>query len=97
MVRWQKTFERLDGISRTRALTDNESAMLEHAMRQCDYADAAHAKQKTRWTETETNALCDIIADGGTFKAASHELGRSKNSCISRFHHVSREIGWQAA
>ncbi len=51
-----------------------------------------------RWSDDETNRLADMIADGWTFGGAARKLGRTRNSCIGRFHTAIRKpLGWQAA
>lgn len=55
-----------------------------------------HVIQKA-WTDDETDRLCDMIADGWTFGAAARKLGRSRNSCIGRWHnYVIPKVGAQA-
>lgn len=49
------------------------------------------------WTDAESDILCDHIADGGGFGTAGKMLGRTKNSCVSRFHKIARSLGSQAA
>lgn len=49
------------------------------------------------WTDYETDRLADLVADGWTFGGVSRALGRTRNSCISRFRVVAKQFGWQAA
>jgi len=49
------------------------------------------------WTDVETDRLADIIADGKSFQRAADLIGRTKNSCISRFRQaIAKPLGWQA-
>ena len=50
-----------------------------------------------RWSDWETDRLAEMIADGWTFGGAARKLGRTRNSCIGRFHTAIRKpLGWQA-
>jgi len=50
------------------------------------------------WTDVETDRLADLIADGKSFQRAADTIGRTKNSCISRFRlAIAAPFGWQAA
>lgn len=50
------------------------------------------------WTDDETDRLADMIADGKSFQRAADHLGRTKNSCIGRWHNVIvQQLGAQAA
>lgn len=50
------------------------------------------------WSDDETDRLADMIADGLSFARAGKALGRTKNSCISRWHHaIVAPMGEQAA
>lgn len=50
------------------------------------------------WSDDETDRLADLIADGKSFQRAANVLGRTKNSCISRFQNgIVKPLGWQAA
>lgn len=50
------------------------------------------------WSDDETDRLAEIIAEGNSFTTAGQLLGRTKNSCISRFHgSVAAKFGEQAA
>ena len=49
------------------------------------------------WTDYETDRLADYIADGWTFGGVARKLGRTRNSCISRFRVIAKQFGWQAA
>lgn len=94
---WNAVFERLDGLSRVRPLTDAEVTELCKAI---DFLDRHRDDIKSRhiklWSDLETDILCDMIADGASFAQAGKALGRSKNSAISRFRFVAAEMGWQA-
>lgn len=49
------------------------------------------------WTDDETDRLADMIADGWTFGAAGRSLGRTRNSCIGRWHTaIVKRLGAQA-
>lgn len=49
------------------------------------------------WSDDETERLADMIADGFTFGGAARRLGRTRNSCIGRWHnHVIPKVGAQA-
>lgn len=49
------------------------------------------------WTDDETDRLAEYIADGWSFGGAARKLGRTKNSCIGRWHNcIRKEAGWQA-
>jgi len=50
------------------------------------------------WSDYDTDRLADLIAEGKSFSGAADALGRTKNSCISRFHKaILKPLGWQAA
>jgi hypothetical protein len=49
------------------------------------------------WTEAQTNALCDLIADGKTFADAAKAVPFSQRQCSDRFKTIRRGYGWQAA
>ena len=50
------------------------------------------------WSDYDTDRLADLIAEGSSFQRAGNILGRTKNGCISRFHHaIIKPLGWQAA
>ena len=50
------------------------------------------------WTDDETEALAECIADGWSFAAAGRKIGRTKCSCIGRFRvAIAKPMGWQAA
>lgn len=50
------------------------------------------------WSDDETDRLADMIADGKSFQRAADHLGRTKNSCIGRWHNVIvQQFGAQAA
>jgi hypothetical protein len=98
-MRWQATFDRLDKLSRKRALTDNESALLQHAIGELDASAEARATKPTRhggWTDDEDARFFDLIADGLSISAAARAVGRSRNSGVSRFARAVREMGAQA-
>jgi hypothetical protein len=98
-MRWQATFDRLDALSRKRALTDTESAMLEKAIREMDAAEATKAatgQPLQHWTPEEDARLCDLIADGCSIAAAGRIMGKSKGSAAGRFKRIRAEMGWQA-
>lgn len=48
------------------------------------------------WTPDQTDRLCDVIADGGSFADAARVLGVSKNAALSRFERVKKALGPQA-
>lgn len=49
------------------------------------------------WSDWETDQMADYIADGWTFGGVAKKLGRSRNSCIGRWHnHVIPKVGAQA-
>ncbi len=88
-------FEKLDKISRERALTDVESLTLEQAIQDMD--SVAPHKAFRSWTQPEEDRLFDLIAEGKSFSAAGKIIGRTKDSCIGRFHYVTKYMGAQAA
>lgn len=60
--------------------------------------DPYHRNEPRRWTDDETDRLAEMIADGKSFQRAADIMGRTKNSCISRFREaVAKPFGWQAA
>lgn len=94
MTKALDVFHKLDRLSRTRALTDAESELLERAIFELDNPPARNPRA---WTDEMRNRLCDIIADGGTYSDAAKALGKSNNSCIGAFGRIARGYGWQAA
>lgn len=49
------------------------------------------------WSDWETDQLAHYIADGWTFGGVARKLGRSRNSCIGRFHTaIKKPLGAQA-
>lgn len=51
-----------------------------------------------RWTDFDTDRLADLIADGNSFQRTADLMGRTKNSCISRFRKaIAEPMGWQGA
>jgi len=38
-----------------------------------------------RWTASETDTLCDAIAEGRTFAVAAARAGKSRSATISRW------------
>lgn len=54
--------------------------------------------EQRAWSDDETDRLAEMIAEGNSFQRAANALGRTKNSCISRFRKgVADQFGWQAA
>jgi hypothetical protein len=93
----QPIFDRLDKLSRQRALTENESLMLERAI------EGLAAEVKPRgvtnqftWSEDETNRFCDLIADGMTPRKAGIAIGKSGSAGIGKFDRMRKAMGAQA-
>jgi len=54
--------------------------------------------EQRAWSDDETDRLAEMIAEGKSFQRAANTLGRTKNSCISRFRAaIAAPLGWQAA
>jgi hypothetical protein len=49
-----------------------------------------------QWSQDDTNRLCDIIADGGTFDDCAAELPYTRRQCQDRFKTIRRGMGYQA-
>lgn len=95
-MRWQATFDRLDKISRTRALTSVESALLEKAIGEIDGYREDGPRKGSPWTPEEEARFCDLIADGMAIRAAGRAIGRSSSAGIARFERIKLSMGWQA-
>jgi hypothetical protein len=54
------------------------------------------ADAKSDWSPEEDAALCDVIADGGSFASAAVATGKTKNSVVSRWRKIVRAMGAQA-
>lgn len=96
MKDWNAVYARLDGLSRIRPLTDGEVSELCKAIERLDYSKTGRPKPQVKWSEQDIATLCDMIADGYSFAQAGKALGRTKNSCLSRFRYTAAEMGWQA-
>ena len=48
------------------------------------------------WSQTQTDLLCDIIADGGSFGAAAKAIGKKKGAVHSKWKKIERAMGAQA-
>lgn len=48
------------------------------------------------WPKADTERLCDIIADGGSFQSAADQLGKTKGAIASRWQKIVRAMGAQA-
>ena len=61
--------------------------------------DARHSTPTPKpWSDDETDRLADVIADGGTFGRAAQVIGRTRNSCVSRWNTaIVKPLGAQAA
>ena len=53
--------------------------------------------REPNWSEEQTNAFCDVIADGGSFSAAAAAAGKSKAAGSSKWRKIIRSLGEQAA
>lgn len=103
---WQGVIDRLDGLSRLRALTDAESRLLERAIK-----EAAKPKRKATpgdltkpearasivWSPDMENTLCDLVADGMTISDAARRMGLPTNATQRRFAIIRERMGAQAA
>ncbi len=48
------------------------------------------------WSKAETDRLCDLLAEGYGMTSAARMLGKTRNSVMSRFNRIRRQMGWQA-
>lgn len=95
MKMWEGVFERLDRLSRQRALTDAESCMLERAIAGLEKPSTANNGKP--WTTDEENRFCDMVADGWSIAAASRAIERTPNAGSGFMDRLRRYYGWQAA
>jgi hypothetical protein len=99
MASWQRTFDRLDKISRSRALTADESRMLERAIKEID---APRNRPRGRpggnsWSREEEARFCDLIAEGMSPREAGVAIGKTESAGAGKFDRIKAHYGWQAA
>lgn len=98
MINYQQVFDRLDSLSRHRALTDRETDELCRAIQFLDRSKnvTGRSKPQNKWTDYERDQLCEYISQGISFANAGKQIGRTKNSCIGQWREICAKIGWQA-
>lgn len=90
MINPQRTFDELDTISRSRALTLAESMRLECAIK---ILDAQKNPPKFCWNTAKEARLVECIEiQGMTFSQAAAALGCTRDAAIGKF---SRIRGWR--
>lgn len=90
-MRWQHTFDRLDRISRQRALTDAESAMLERAIEEVDRKATPVVRTQKRWTPSEVVAFVRLISvDQCSVSEAARRMGRTRNAGLGKWHRLQK-------
>lgn len=95
-MRWQATFDRLDRISRERALTTAESVLLERCIDRIDSGQSERKGRPSAWSPEATARFADLIADGVSIRQAAVMCGRPQNSGITKFRQMKAQLGWQA-
>lgn len=50
----------------------------------------------SEWPQSDTDRLCDMIADGLSFGSAGAAIGKTPGACKSRFYRLARKFGRQA-
>lgn len=90
MKYWQQTFDKLDTISRSRALTESESMLLEVAIQEID--NASKVERARAWSEPEDARLIDLVRSGVAIKEAGRRIGRSPSGAVARYSRL-RERG----
>lgn len=78
-------------ISKNRPLTDVEEKRLDAAI-----AAGDRGVDRDVWDDGKDAIMCDLLADGIGFTIIGRTVGKSKSACISRFHKIKRQMGWQA-
>lgn len=48
------------------------------------------------WPPARVDLMCDLIADGVSFKQVAERLGVTKFAVIGRFDRIRQSYGWQA-
>lgn len=91
---WRYQFDRLTALPKP--LKPSQAALLERATIMVEH-DGNPPVPETYWTPEQTNTLCDIIADGGSFGAVGRAIGKRTPAVQSRWAKVVRSLGWQAA
>lgn len=94
--RWQAMFDRLDTLSRLRALTLAESVSLERAMAELERAEPDPTVLGGWPPETETRFLA-LIDGGMSIRAAARAVGKSSNAGIGRYRRIRARRGRLAA
>lgn len=102
-----ETFERLNQISRTRALTDKESKSLWESMRAMGRKPrTARAKAAPKaqpqlggwsWSYDDDAKFFDAIADGMPIAEAGRLVGKNNAASQGRFSRARKVMGWQAS
>jgi hypothetical protein len=90
MNRWQATFDRLDALSRIRALTDSESALLEHAIKQIDGAPRP-ATRAGAWADHDVARFCQLVTEGCSIREAGRRIGKTGSAAVAKWKRL-REI-----
>ena len=84
MKRWQVTFDRLDALSRTRALSEQESELLEYAIGELDKPEPG-ARRARDWSDELTAEFRQHVESGCTISEAGRRVGKGAGSAIGRW------------
>ena len=52
-------------------------------------------KARLIWTPSKVSALCELVSDGFSMRAAAVHLGCTQKAAEAAFDKVRREMGWQ--
>ena len=85
----QDTIDRLDALSRTRALTDAESTQLYNAIKTVKQ-DAAAVRSHHRWTPAKDRRLIHLRNMGNSFGEIAKALDMSRGAVNSRYIRIKR-------
>lgn len=95
MSKPQDIFDRLDRLSRARALTDAESALLERVIVEMDGAPPPPLTYG--WAPDQAARFFDLIADDVSIREASRRVGKTECAGSGKFSRIAQAYGWQAA
>lgn len=98
-------FEFYDALSRRRALTDNESLMLEKAIQAMDSAPPTkpvryivpHSgpRDTSGWSPAQIDSFFEIIANGKSVRTAARHVGKTDRAGVMFFHRHRVSLGAQ--
>ena len=100
---WKGLFARLDRVSRSRALTEAESALLERSILALDRPETRRRsievleiqRGPSGWTDDQQDRFFDLVAEGTAIRAAARMVGKSESAGIGLFDRFRRSLGAQ--